>query len=194
MNRFRTDFLNTVPYSTSNHMLSSLPHPYYMDQRQSCFYPQQQQQFYNHLACRSIPYSTPCLSNYYMPSHLMFNSPIVSNPYKNVTIQNKTWVPVEIVRMDGPPFVVYPKKTQRIFTIGDDRITVKIYSLGNYVSFTVNGGRVHCGVGETISSGNGTNVCKFPMSEITATITQCGNIIIETIKKNNTRKRHARKR
>lgn len=191
MNRFRTDSFNTIPYSTSNHMLGSFPRPYYMDQMQSCFYPQQQ--FYN-LSYRSIPYSTPCFSNYNIPSHLMLNSPIVSNPYKNVTIQNKTWVPVEIVRMGGPPFIVYPKKTQRIFTIGDDRITVKIYSLGNYVSFTVNGGRVHCGVGETISSGNGTNICKFPMSEITATITQCGNIIIETINKTNTRKRRARKR
>lgn len=164
---------------TPSHMFVPLHHPYHNVHRHPQFYLQHPLQY--PAQYHSMQNVSHCFPNDYSHFHSPFNTRIISNPYTNLTITNKTWIPVEIT-LGESSFIVHPKMTQRIFTSGNDIITVRVFSLGNYITFIVSGGRMHCGVGETFSSGDGTEICKFPMSEIEATLSQCGNIIIEPLK------------
>jgi len=95
-------------------------------------------------------------------------------------ITNKTFIPVEISHAAGPPFTIFPRQTQPLVFPGDDRMVLRIYSLGNLVTTEISTGHVKASAGgEVTRKPNGQWVVYYPMASLRITVTTCHKIIVE---------------
>ena len=95
-------------------------------------------------------------------------------------ITNKTFIPVEISHAAGPPFTIFPRQTQPAVFPGDDRMVLRIYSLGNLVTTEISTGHVKASAGgEVTRKPNGQWAVYFPTASLRITVTPCHKIIVE---------------
>jgi hypothetical protein len=94
-------------------------------------------------------------------------------------VVNKTFLPVEVTRAGGPPFRVWPRQDLPLAFPGDDRMVLRIYSIGNLVTLEISSGQLKASSGGEVSrQGCGTWVAYFPMASLRVTVTppstRCG--------------------
>ena len=125
----------------------------------------------------SSPYGSFGPSNPYGPPIVPFAAPPVG--IAHWIMHNRTWLPVEVAHLGGPPFTLWPRQSQPVVLGGDDRMWLRIYSLGNLINLQVSSGHVRCGGAESSTGPRGERICYFPMASIRVTVTPCHQVIIE---------------
>ena len=123
------------------------------------------------------PYGSFGPSNPYGPPIVPFAAPPVG--IAHWIMHNRTWLPVEVAHLGGPPFTLWPRQSQPVVLGGDDRMWLRIYSLGNLINIQVSSGHVRCGGAESSTGPRGERICYFPMASIRVTVTPCHQVIIE---------------